>query len=73
MEQNCLLNKGVDLNQEGRRLEQVGELEFISSSSIFWEIAVLGFEVKRIFLAGFNLRVVVDGLNIAYRGIIFGC
>ena len=54
------------MSQEGWRLEQVGELGFISSSSTFWELALLRFEVKRVFLVGFNLEVVVDGVNIAY-------
>ena len=61
-----LLNAGFDLSQEGWRLEQVEELGFISSSSIFWKFALLGFEVNGIFLVGFNLGVVVNGLYKAY-------
>ena len=65
MGKDYLLNEGFDLSQEGWRLEQVGELGFISSSTSF-EVALLGLEIKGVFLLGFSFGIVVDGLYLAY-------
>ena len=64
------MDERFDLSQEGWRLEQVGELGFISSSSIFLEFALLVFYVNDFFLLGFNFRIVVNDLYEAYQGII---
>ena len=57
--------------QRGRRFEPrklgIGVLGFISSLSPLLELALLGFEVKGVYLLGFIfIGFVVDSLNVAY-------
>ena len=64
LEEDHLLNEGFDLSQEGWRFEQVEELDFISSST--FGAFLLRFEVKGVFLVGFNIEVLVNGLYKVY-------